>query len=426
MSEAVPAAIDARQIGSVIRRARVIAARSQHDVASKLGYHQSKLSRLEKGVGTNDVRILRAVAAELDIPLESLGLTASPSSTDLRTDDMQRRGFLAASVAALAVPAARPHTASLELVQALLPTASGLADRQLLAEATLRQELSKARRLLYGCRYTELEALLPALLTDLRRAQHDAPDSLMLASMAATAYQTTVSMLIKLGDTGNAWLAVGRAMSEAERSGNPIVLASSVRVQTHLMARERHTAPAVTMVQHTADQLGSHYDQREPGDLAAFGLMLLRGVTAASTGGDRSTTTELLDQADEVARYVDRDHPDAWANFSPTNVALHRVSAAVALGDAGAAVEAARPLLRRRIPAPERQAALWVDLARAFNQQGKLSEGYRALRIAERHAAEDIRRRPDIRELVADMTARDRRGALPELRQFSRELGVRP
>ncbi|WP_329570097.1 helix-turn-helix transcriptional regulator [Kitasatospora sp. NBC_01266] len=425
MSEAAPEPIGARQIGSVIRRARVIADRSQHDVASKLGYHQSKLSRLEKGIGTDDVRVLRAVAAELDIPLESLGLTTSPRSADLRTDDMQRQGFLAAGVAALAVPA-RPHTAGLDLVQALLPTAAMLPDRQPLTEAALRHGLSKARRLLYSCRYTELETLLPTLLTDLRRTQHETPGSLTLTSLAATAYQTTVSMLIKLGDNGNAWLAVGRAMSEAERSGNPIVLASSVRVQTHLMAREHHHAPAVTMVQHTADQLGGHYDQREPGDLAAFGLMLLRGVTAASTGGDRSTTAELLDQADEVAQYVDRDHPDAWANFSQTNVALHRTSAAVALGDAGAAIDTARPLLHRRIPAPERQAALWVDLARAFNQQGKLSEGYRALRIAERHAAEDIRRRPDIRELVADMAARDRRGALPELRQFSRELGVRP
>ncbi|MEU4113338.1 helix-turn-helix transcriptional regulator [Kitasatospora sp. NPDC028055] len=426
MSEAARAPIDARQIGSVIRLARRAAGRSQEDVASALGYHQSKLSRLERGIGTDDVRVLRAVAAELDIPLESLGLTAFPNGADTRTDDdMYRRGFVAVGVAALATPA-RTLTTGLELVQALLPTATALPDRQLLAQDTLRHELAKARRHLYSCRYTELEALLPILLADLRRAQHEAPDDLTLAGLSATAYQTTVSMLIKLGDTGTAWLAVGRAMSEAERSGNPTVLASSVRVQTHLMARERHHAPAVTMVRHTADQLGGHYDQREPGDLAAFGLMLLRGVTAASTGGDRSTTAELLKQAGEVARYVDRDRPDAWANFSPTNVALHQVSAAVALGDAGAAVEAARPLLRRRIPAPERQAALWVDLARAFNQQGKLSEGYRALRIAERHAAEDIRRRPDIRELVADMTARDRRGALPELRQFSRELGVRP
>ncbi|MFD5563816.1 helix-turn-helix domain-containing protein [Kitasatospora griseola] len=423
MSEAAP--VDARQIGSLIRRTRVIADRSQHDVASKLGYHQSKLSRLEKGIGVDDVRVLRAVAAELDIPLEILGLTASPNSRDLRADEMQRRDFLAAGVAALATPT-RPHTTGLELVRALLPAAGTLPDRHPLTEEALRNRLSRARRLLYGCRYTELEALLPTLLTDLRRAQHETPNNLTLAGLAATAYQTTVSMLIKLGDTGNAWLAVGRAMSEAERSGNPTVLASSIRVQTHLMARERHHAPAVTMVRHTADQLGGHYDQREPGDLAAFGLMLMRGATAASTGGDRSTTAELLDQADEVARYVDRDHPDAWANFSPTNVTLHRVSAAVALGDAGAAIDTARPLIHRRIPAPERQAALWVDLARAFNQQGKLSEGYRALRIAERHAAEDIRRRPDIRELVADMAARDRRGALPELHRFSRELGVRP
>ncbi|WP_042419674.1 helix-turn-helix domain-containing protein [Streptacidiphilus anmyonensis] len=423
MSQATGEPTAARQLGTVIRRARVLAGRSQEDVASKLGYNQSKLSRLESGKGVDDVRVLRAVAAELDIPLESLGLTA-PTSADLRTDDMHRRGFLAAGVAALATPA-RPHTAGLELIQALLPAAAPLPDRRPLTEAALRGRLSQARRLFYACRYTELEALLPELLTDLRHAQHEAPGALALAGLTATTYQTAVSLLLKLGDHGNAWLAVGRAMSEAERSSDPIVLASSVRVQAHLMARERHTGPAVTLVQHTANQLGGHYDQREPADLAAFGLMLLRGVTAASAGGDRSTTQDLLAQAEEVAQYVNRDQPDAWANFSSTNVALHRVSAAVTLGDAGAALNAARPLLRRRIPAPERQAALWVDLARAYNQQGKLFEGYRALRIAERHAAEDIRRRPDIRELVADMAARDRRGTLPELRQFSRELGVR-
>ncbi|GES31777.1 hypothetical protein San01_42640 [Streptomyces angustmyceticus] len=35
--------------------------------------------------------------------------------------------------------------------------------------------------------------------------------------------------------------------------------------------------------------------------------------------------------------------PDDWANFSPTNVAPHGVSAAVAFGDAGIALQTARP-----------------------------------------------------------------------------------
>ncbi|WP_030238387.1 helix-turn-helix domain-containing protein [Streptomyces sp. NRRL S-350] len=409
--------------GEVIRRARVLSGRTQADVASELGYHQSKISRLESGKGTQDVGVLRSVAAVLEIPPERLGL-ASPPGADSRTDDMHRRGFLAASVIALAAPAGPPR-AGIELVRELLP-GPVLSDRPLQPPAALAARLSTARGHFYSCRYAELEADLPQLIADLRQAQNAARgDGQALSGMLATAYQTAASLLLKLGDQGNAWLAVGRAMAEADRSCDPVVMASSVRVQVHVLARDRHTAPAISLVRHTADQLGGSYDRKTPQYLAAFGLMLLRGVTAASAGGDRVTAAELLAEARDVARYVALDGPESWANFSPTNVALHAVSSAVALGDAGAALEAARPLMRRRIPVPERRAALWVDAARAYSQQGRLAEGYQALRIAEVCASEDIRRRPSVLELVGEMAARDRRAAVPELRRFCHELGVR-
>jgi hypothetical protein len=193
-------------------------------------------------------------------------------------------------------------------------------------------------------------------------------------------------------------------MAEAERSGDPVVLAVGVRVHAHVLVREKHTAQAVNMVRHTADQLTGSYDQRSPRYLAAVGLLLLRGATAASRNGDRATTQDFLTEAKEAAHHVAFDRPDAWANFNPTNVALHEVSAAVSFGDAGIALQTARPLMRRHIPVPERRAALWVETARAYSQQGRLADGYQALRIAESCAAQDIRR-PAVRELVADMAA---------------------
>ena len=77
-----------------------------------------------------------------------------------------------------------------------------------------------------------------------------------------------------------------------------------------------------------------------------------------------------------------------------------------------------RPLTHRW-----RRAALWLETARAYSHQGRPADGYQALRIAESCAAQDIRR-PAVRELVADMAARDRRRALPELHRFSRQLGA--
>lgn len=136
-----------------------------------------------------------------------------------------------------------------------------------------------------------------------------------------------------------------------------MVLASSVRVQAHVLASEKHTAQAVTLVRHTADQLTGSYDLRSPKYPAAVGLLLLRGVTAASGRGDRAASEGFPAEAKDVARYVSLDRPDAWANFSPTNVARHELSALVAFGYSGLALQAARPLMRRHIPAPERRAA---------------------------------------------------------------------
>lgn len=373
------------------------------------------------------MRTLREVAQVLNIPLHHLGLaTASDASpADPRSEDMHRRTFLAASVAALAAPpppssAAAGHH---DLIQMLLPVASPAVTGQALGIDELRDRTRAVRRMFYTCDYAELEQTLPGLIADLRQTAGGSSGSAEASGLLATAYQTSVSLLLKRADQGNAWLAAGRAMAEAERSGDPVVLAASVRVHAHVLVRDKHTAQAVNMVRHTADQLTGSYDQRSPRYLAAVGLLLLRGATAASRNGDRATTQDFLTEAKDVARYVAFDRPDAWANFSPTNVSLHEISAAVTFGDAGIALQAARPLMRRHIPVPERRAALWVETARAYSQQGRLADGYQALRIAESCAAQDVRR-PAVRELVADMAARDRRRALPELHHFSRQLGV--
>lgn len=417
---------EAHRIGELLRQARVLRGRSQADVAADLGYHQSKISRLEGGRGTEDIRVLREVARVLRIPPAHLGLAETALEAepdDPETEDMlRRRTLLAASVTMLAtpVPVAAAHPA---LVQALLPGVLAASTTESPSAEQLRQRAMNVRQLLTTCDYAELERTLPALITDLRHAARSSGQPEEVSRFLATAYQTSASLFLKRGDAGTAWLAVGRAMAEAERFGDPLVLAASVRLQAHVLVREQHARQAVTLIQHTASQLTGSYDRRSPHHLAVLGLLLLRGVTAASRAGDRAATSEFVAEAKEVAQYIALDQPDIWANFSPPNVTLHQISAAVSFGDAGIALDAARPLMRRHIPVPERRAALWIETARAYAQQGRLADGYQALRIAETCAAQDVRR-PAVRELVADMAARDRRRTLPELHHFSRRLGV--
>nr|WP_237524426.1 helix-turn-helix transcriptional regulator [Streptomyces sp. SID5643] len=417
-----------RRIGEVIRQARVLQRRSQKNVAAALGYHQSKVSRLESGRGTDDMRLLRAIAQELQIAPHRVGLAPAPPSRSAAAEPegVQRRTFLAAGIAALGVPSP-PAAARDALVQALLPgpaLAAAPVHQASPNVTSLRNRVGAARRLFHTCDYALLERTLPGLIADLRCASEvGRADDPTLSCLLATVYQTATSLLLKQHDQGSAWLAVGRAMAEAERSGDPVVLASSVRVQAHVLVREKHSPQAVALVRHTAGQLSGSYDLRSREYLAAVGLLLLRGVTASSSGGDCAAMEEFLTQAKEVARYVTLDQPDAWANFCRTNVALHEISALVALGDAGRALQAAGPLTKRPIPVPERRAALWVEIARAQSQLGRLADGYQALRMAETCAAQDVQR-PAIRNLAADMASRDHRRTLPELHRFSHRLGV--
>ncbi|MBM9510461.1 helix-turn-helix domain-containing protein [Actinacidiphila acididurans] len=412
---------EAKRIGEILRRARVVARRSQSAVAAALGYHQSKISRLEQGRGVQDLHVLRAVAAELRIPLHTLGLASVPVAADVdreMTEDMYRRTFLAAGAATLATPAP-PTRAYCELVQSLLPgtTPAGTGEDDV---RRLGARINRLRSLFSACDYARLELQLPALIGDLRRV---GGNSFEVTGMLAAAYQTSASLLLKQGDHGHAWLAVGRAMGEAERSGDPVVLASSVRLHAHLLARENHAPQAVVLIRHAADQLVGSYDRRSPRHLAVLGMLLLRGVTAAALGSDRGSVRDFLSEARDVAGSMPGSPPDKWSNFNLVNVELHAVNASAVLGDAGMALDAAKPLMHRHISVPERRAALWTDAAHAYSQQGRLFDAYQALRVAESCAAQDVRR-PAVRELVADLAARDRRRAVPELYHFARQLGV--
>nr|WP_328806367.1 helix-turn-helix transcriptional regulator [Streptacidiphilus fuscans] len=413
---------DPKRLGALIRQARVLKGWTQTEFAARLGYHQTKVSRLER-LGTQDIRTLRAVAELLDIPLREFGLSHVGSADHEPQAGMDRRRLLAAGIGALASPSVgrRSANSGSDLVLALMPGLSPAEARPASVEQ-LEQRTLAARGLFCACRYGELDRVLPALITELRAARAELADPVMSRLLAST-YQVAASTLLKRGDLGNAWLAVGRAVAEAEQSGDPVALASSVRIQGHALIRGGHARAAVVSIRHSAEQLSGSYDRLPAVRLAAVGLLLLRGATAASRAQDRGAVQEFLGEAREVGRYVEIDRPDSWANFSSTNIGLHTVSTHVALGDAGAALDAAAPLMGRRIQAPERRAALWLDVARAKSQLGQLDEAHRALRLAQRAAPEDVRR-PAVRELVADLAVRDRTGKVPGLRRMCDELGV--
>ncbi len=101
--------------------------------------------------------------------------------------------------------------------------------------------------------------------------------------------------------------------------------------------------------------------------------------------------------------------------FGPTNVTLHRIAAAIDLGNGGQAVELARKLNPRSVRNVERRARLYLDLAHGYAQGACYGDATDALLAAEVSAPEEVRYQPDIKVLVGEMLSQSNDSRLPAL-----------
>lgn len=105
------------------------------------------------------------------------------------------------------------------------------------------------------------------------------------------------------------------------------------------------------------------------------------------------------------------DANHAWTAFGPTNVKLHRISAATEMGDAAEAVRLAQDVDTDRLPPglTSRRAQVNLDLAWAQAQRKRDAEATLHLLEAERTAPEAVRYNVIVRELVREMLTRSGR-----------------
>ena len=132
----------------------------------------------------------------------------------------------------------------------------------------------------------------------------------------------------------------------------------------------------------------------------------------------------LLDEAGQAGSRLGSDYNHRWTAFGPANVLLHRVNAAVRLGDAGSAINYARKVNLDQLTVTERKASFFVDTAQAFGQWGKHEKAFHALRAAEELAPQEVRSRPAVRRLVSDLLATAPPTVRPHLSEFAARIGA--
>lgn len=382
---------DAQRVIQFLRRR--VKNLSQESLARMCGVAQSTINRAEAGRGLTDRR--KAYEA-----LQGLGASSEePSSASFESHRSHHR-----------IPQMGLILNFDELAHTLIgdtqPSPSPLEVSSLTG---LSQEVRLIKADYQACRYTEVASRLPRILGHLSQdpsaLEEEARNRWL--QIRADVYHVTASVLLKCDERGLAWLAAERSHQAAQATQDPVLIGSSARVYVRALMRERHYRTAADLAVSTAEQLNHPTGSSATAPaVSVYGALMLIGAVAAARQEDRGRALSLLDEAEQAARRLGGDHNYRWTAFGPTNVLLHRVSTAVELGDAGQAVHQARQIDPTRVSQVERRVVLQLDTARAYAQRGKLREAHTALSTVERLAPEELKERPLVHRLVAELRTR--------------------
>ncbi|WP_328343135.1 hypothetical protein [Micromonospora sp. NBC_00421] len=132
----------------------------------------------------------------------------------------------------------------------------------------------------------------------------------------------------------------------------------------------------------------------------------MQAALIAARAGDDRTADDLLDEAAEMAARVGDGHDHHRTGFGPAAVEVGRVTAAVELGDGPQAVARHEEVIGwegwRWLPVEHRAAHL-VDAAHAYLLTGDPVSAARVLIRTDSIAPAEVRHRPAVREVVAQL-----------------------
>jgi hypothetical protein len=194
-------------------------------------------------------------------------------------------------------------------------------------------------------------------------------------------------------------------MQAADDADDPLVLASAARSGTHALLAVGRFEDALELGEVAARWLRPRMGAGDPAALSLYGMLYLRTAVAAARHQDRSTAHGLLAQAGRAADQLGVDANYWQTGFGPSNVELHRISAALDLGDVSQVIDSAPRVSVEHLPV-ERQVTHLIDLARALSLVAKDDDALQTLLTAEQKSPGIVRHSTVVREVVRSMYRR--------------------
>jgi transcriptional regulator with XRE-family HTH domain len=404
---------DAREVGERISYHRKRLGLSQVEFAGMIGKSESWVSQVERGVrGIDRLSVLQTVADALEVSVAEL---RGEAETEPITEEHPQ-----------AFEALRLTLTGHPTPSAILAPSS-IDDTDVPSLDSLRSDHAAVWPMVHGSLYGELAPLLSRLITGLelstRRAATEV-DADEARRLLADTYQATSAALAKLGDADAAWIAADRAAFVSEALGSPLAVAASLFRMAHVFISLGHLLQAHKVAASAEVALESRIGtDAETETLSLYGAFQLVLAIAAARENERAEAHKHLDTARGIAARVGEGRNDFGTEFGPTNVALHAVSVAVELGDAGQALELSRDVDVTNL-SPERQARYLIDLAAAHAMRRQIGEALRCLQEAEELTPEQTRTHRVARNVARVLLQLSGVRVRPELREMAERFGI--
>lgn len=440
--------------GAELRLLREQAELSQDKLGRLVNYSGDQIAAIEKAQRWPTA----ALAQELDTALDTGGALSrllplleqqrsftpyqQPASASAQEPEtmMNRREWLrhTSTLTAAALPQADAletnsprtgpsHSVGAALQNALVTsataaTADGPAPLSHLSQ--LRGQVADLWAARQGSRYRALATMLPPLLADAHGASNalPAPRREEAAALLALAYQCAAGALAKIGESHSAWIAAERAVASARDAGQPLVLATSIRMLAVAFLSMGRYQEAEQLTRAACGELDAGPPAEDLTTLSVYGASLLTAAVAAAHQGKANTAQHYLGEADVLAARLGNDHNHLWTAFGPANAGIHRVSVEVLLGEGGRAVEHGVVIDLTAVPSLERRAHHLIDLAVGCVQWSKDREAAEFLLRADALAPEEVRHQPASQRLIRGLLQRGTVDAGGPIRMLLPEL----
>lgn len=379
--------MDGITIGARLRTLRRWRAMTQAELAGLAGLSPSFVSMVESGQRPLDRRShIAALASALKV--SETDLVGGPH---LSPDRLQ-------SDPHMAIPPLRVALQTNNLTRSAVDRARPVAELH-------REVFGAIEPLRRVCDYVRVGQLLPAVIDELYwhvTAPEDEAACQLALEALVEACVIAAAVAKELHYMDLACLAAQRAEEAAALLGDPVQKGKADFMWLLSFPRAGSWDRTLAAAEQAANDLEPY--ARDPLGRQVLGMLTLTAAMSAASVQRGDLAAHWLGEAGKISGQVPDEPTRTWQAFSPTNVAMWRVSVGVERGESGGAVlEMARDVnLGLLEPKASRRAGFLADVGRGLAREPQTRvEAVRWLRQAEDVAPQRIRNSAAVQETVA-------------------------